>query len=677
MKNIINILLIITTSTFTLFSQPDYINFQSVIRDKDNKLVIDKSVALRISLLKNSDVGSILYREAHHIATNSNGIATIQIGSGNNDIGNYLDIEWAKDNVYVKVEMNIDNSGYIVVGTTQLLAVPYALFAKHTTGGGSNANYTAGDGIKIENNIITNTKPDKEINITGIDGIKISGSYPNFVISDTGKTGSGVKYYAGTGIAIRNDSIINNLPDRVVLLNGSNGVIISGAYPEFTIGMTPNTTTWHPFDSTNFLIRGETNVSPTYNNNNINIKGSRVLWLGNKAAFRAGWTLLSNDSENQIDTNTWHCDSIGIYSAAFGNSNLAKGVQSFATGKYNKLYGENSFAGGYLNVANNRNAVAFGEKNTITGDNSMAIGYSNSVSGSNSFILGYENVTTHPRSINSGYNNLCEAENSMIIGHSNNIQGLNSAAIGYFNFVSGVSSIAIGAQNRVTGGASVAMGITSTASGSNSIAIGNGVVASGLNSIAMGSASIASGERSVGIGTFANTNDKTGAFVFADGNEDNVIANADNQMTMRFTGGYRLYTNAAMSVGAILNTSGNSWATISDSSKKENFIKADGKYFLDKISTLKLGSWNYKNDDKGNRHYGAMSQEIFSAFGKDALGTIGNDTTIASADMDGIMVIAIQELINTNKQQQDEINSLKAKLELLLKELEQIKMKVK
>jgi hypothetical protein len=660
LKKILSIFIIIILTTFNLISQPDYINFQSVLRDTDNKLVVDKPISLRISLLKNSDVGSILYRESHSIITNSNGIATIQIGSGNRDIGNYFDIEWSKDNVYVRVEIDINNTGiYSVVGTTQLLTVPYALFAKHSR---SSANYIAGDGIEIENNIITNTKPNQEINIIGIDGIEVSGSYPNFVIKDTSEIGNGSNYYAGTGIEIKDDTILNTLPDKILLLNGSNGIQISGSYPEFTIGLIASNSAWHPFDSTNFLIKGANNVLPNFNDTNFNIKGARVMWLGDKAAFRAGWTLLSNDNINGIDTTIWNCDSIGIYSTAFGNSNLAKGIQSFATGKYNKLYGENSFASGYLNTVNSNNGAVFGEKNKVSAENSIAIGSNNLVSGVNSLILGFENVTTHSNSINSGYQNLCEATNSLLIGSANIVMGTNSASIGYSNFITGESSIAIGSQNRVTSGASIAIGLTTEATG--------------FNSIAMGSGTVASGERSVAIGTTANTNNKTGSFVFTDGNVGDVLATLENQMTMRFSGGYRLFTNTEFTLGTILNPNSSSWATISDSTKKENFIKADGKDFLNKISVLNLGSWNYKGVDKNNRHYGAFAQEIFSAFGKDALGIIGNDTTITSADMDGIMLIGIQALIEQNKQQQEEINILKVKLELLLEDLKQLKEKL-
>ena len=78
----------------------------------------------------------------------------------------------------------------------------------------------------------------------------------------------------------------------------------------------------------------------------------------------------------------------------------------------------------------------------------------------------------------------------------------------------------------------------------------------------------------------------------------------------------------------------------SDSTKKENFIKANGEDFLTKLKSLKLGSWNYKtNQPKPERFYGPMAQEIFTSFGKDQLGTIGCDTLVSTLNMDGLLFI--------------------------------------
>ena len=56
---------------------------------------------------------------------------------------------------------------------------------------------------------------------------------------------------------------------------------------------------------------------------------------------------------------------------------------------------------------------------------------------------------------------------------------------------------------------------------------------------------------------------------------------------------------------------------------------------------------------KQHRHYGPMAQDFYAAFGKDELGTIGEDKSINQADFDGVNPIAIKALI-------EEVNQLKA-----------------
>jgi hypothetical protein len=192
----------------------------------------------------------------------------------------------------------------------------------------------------------------------------------------------------------------------------------------------------------------------------------------------------------------------------------------------------------------------------------------------------------------------------------------------------------------------MATGYKTTASGDHSTVMGNCAMASMDSSMAMGYQCYATGVKSTAMGCYASTNSHTGSFVIGDGSTASYITNsADNEMSMRFAGGYRLYTNASYLYGAFLAANGNSWGSISDSTKKTNFVKADHDYFLKSLSQLKLGSWNYKfQDAKAYRHYGPMAQEIFRYFGHDGKGTIGCDTLLASADMDGIMMICLQAL---------------------------------
>ena len=231
--------------------------------------------------------------------------------------------------------------------------------------------------------------------------------------------------------------------------------------------------------------------------------------------------------------------------------------------------------------------------------------------------------------------------------------GAYSFASGYENFASGVGATAFGLRNSVSGFASFAHGHNTQATGNISFAYGY------LTS--------ASGHSSVAIGQQVSTNGKSGSFIFGDNSGSSAKNDASNQMMMRFAGGYKLFSDNNGNIGMQLIAGGNSWSVISDVNKKENFSPVNGEDFLKKIGSMNLTSWNYKGQDpKAFRHYGPMAQDFYAAFGKDAYGTIGNDTTINQADFDGVNLIAIQALVRKmdqlNSDLRAEIASLKAQI---------------
>ncbi|HEY1055860.1 MAG TPA: hypothetical protein VGE24_12015, partial [Emticicia sp.] len=62
------------------------------------------------------------------------------------------------------------------------------------------------------------------------------------------------------------------------------------------------------------------------------------------------------------------------------------------------------------------------------------------------------------------------------------------------------------------------------------------------------------------------------------------------------------------------------------------------------------------------RFYGPMAQEIFTAFGKDKYGTIGNDTTVSTLNMDGLAFIFAQALEKRTQDLKQENEQLKNRL---------------
>lgn len=250
--------------------------------------------------------------------------------------------------------------------------------------------------------------------------------------------------------------------------------------------------------------------------------------------------------------------------------------------------------------------------------------------------------------------------------------GLDPQIIGSYSFASGFEVFASGLG-------SAALGLRTSASGKATFASGENTTASGDYAFVHGTSATASGNNSVALGNMVSTDGKQGSFVFGDNSKSLVLkSNLDNQMSMRFAGGYWFYSNSNQTVGISLAAGDNSWQVISDVNRKENFAPVDGEAFLDKIRDMKLTSWNYKGQDpKTFRHYGPMAQEFFEAFGRDVYGTIGNDTTINQADFDGVNLIAIQALVRRTEQLRQRNNSLRAEVAGIKAELASVRRKPK
>jgi hypothetical protein len=129
------ILLTITFAHFIIFSlsfaqAPQKMSYQAVIRDGSNALVTTTAIGMQISILQGSANGTALYVETHSAATNTNGLVSIEIGGGTVTAGSLAAIDWANGPFFIKTETDpTGGSNYIITGTTQLLSVPYAMYA--------------------------------------------------------------------------------------------------------------------------------------------------------------------------------------------------------------------------------------------------------------------------------------------------------------------------------------------------------------------------------------------------------------------------------------------------------------------------------------------------------------------------------------------------------------------
>lgn len=149
MKKILFTLNLIFIFTLTAMAQaPQAFKYQAVARDNSGNALTNQSVSFRISLLQGSSSGTVVYSESHTLTTNDYGLANLNVGAGTVISGTFSSISWGSNNYFIKVEM--DPSGgnsFTLMGTTQLLSVPYALYAETTgTSGGVTITSTVDNG---------------------------------------------------------------------------------------------------------------------------------------------------------------------------------------------------------------------------------------------------------------------------------------------------------------------------------------------------------------------------------------------------------------------------------------------------------------------------------------------------------------------------------------------------
>ena len=132
---------------------PQGINYQGVARDLEGKPLASQNIAVRISILREESNGETEFAETHLVKTNSFGLFMLVIGQGNAAIGSFEFVSWAMGNKWLQIELDpAGGNSFQLLGSQQLMSVPYAFYSTYSGNG-----LTAGQGIKIQNNQISNT----------------------------------------------------------------------------------------------------------------------------------------------------------------------------------------------------------------------------------------------------------------------------------------------------------------------------------------------------------------------------------------------------------------------------------------------------------------------------------------------------------------------------------------
>ena len=135
MKN--KILFILLVLSVNICAQaPQKMSYQAVIRNSNNSLIVSTPIGIKVSVLQGSANGTVTYSETQIQNTNINGLVSLEIGMGTPVIGTFSNINWANGPYFIQTEVDPSGgSNYSVLGVTELISVPYALYSANGTPG--------------------------------------------------------------------------------------------------------------------------------------------------------------------------------------------------------------------------------------------------------------------------------------------------------------------------------------------------------------------------------------------------------------------------------------------------------------------------------------------------------------------------------------------------------------
>lgn len=177
---------------------PQSINYQAIAWNNDNTPRSNQLIRVKISILNQSANGPEVFNEEYQVTTNNQGLFTLEIGSLN--LNDFQKINWGNGAKFLQV--SIDG---ILIGTTKMLSVPYALYAEST-------NLKAGSGIGVNGNTIVNAGDldnTNEIQTLSLNGSQLSLSKNGGTVLLPTSSGAGTTYSAGTGISISPTNVIS------------------------------------------------------------------------------------------------------------------------------------------------------------------------------------------------------------------------------------------------------------------------------------------------------------------------------------------------------------------------------------------------------------------------------------------------------------------------------------
>jgi len=331
MRKLFTILTAVTLSASVFAQAPNLMGYQAVVRDAGNNLVTSHAVGMRISILQGSASGTAVYVETQTPASNTNGLVSIEIGGGIVVSGIFDSIRWANGPYFIQTETDPTGStNYSITGISQILSVPYALFAA-------------------------------------------SGNYNNLTNLPVGSSAGNTPYWNGTQWVLNSSNIYNNggnigINDTtpVAKLQVTNGsVLFDGSTDTTPTSGAGTRMMWVPAKG---ALRAGTVTGSKWDDANI---GSNSFAFGYDAEAGGEYSI-----------------AVGYQAEANGYWSVALGYSATASASVSAAIGEGATASGIASTSIGNGTTATGWYSTALGTNTTAQAYDVTVLGQYNVIAG-------------------------------------------------------------------------------------------------------------------------------------------------------------------------------------------------------------------------------------------------------------------------------------------------
>jgi hypothetical protein len=615
LKFIVSICLLLFVTFSNGQTGGDAMRYQAVLRNSSGVIVANKLIAVKIGIYSNP----VLYwEETHSVTTNADGLFVIEIGKGSTTGAGtesaYPKIDW-RAHVY-EIQIAIDNNGgtvYQAMGYSKLMSVPYAFQS-------------------LKSDTI------QSVFLSDLKDINESGKALNYLLKWDGTVWKTVKdndsdtvsFAMFSGHALHVDTVsyalksldkadsvnyANNTTDALKAINSENSAnaahSITSDTAEFGVSLI----------LFNWATTGNKLLSTAH-------------FIGTKDSTDVVFKTSNTEKVRLLPTKK---TGIGVVNP-FATLHI-KGIDGFVS--------QGTLGSGIVNDSTAGTKFIWYPRKAAVCMGTQSLGYwGSSKIGNYSFSAGYN----------------CKS------------LGVNCVSMGIHCFAMDSSGVSMGRNcynYRIPSdpdgfGGSIAMGDSAVVNFTRGIGIGSHVISKGASiygyrnagsggssTVVFGCYNIANTPYSMVLGTNANTNGKTGCFLFSDASSTSpLLSTQNNQFMVRASGGFIFYTDTLKTTGVQVASGSGSWSMLSDKTKKENFESADGVWVLNKINNLSIRKWEYKAQKGKIKHIGPTAQDFYAAF---CLGE--SNCLISTVDMNGITLLGIKSL---EKQTGDYLERLKS-----------------